>query len=242
LKERFPQGASVPVFHAPGHPGQAVLLRGPQGIDLFWLLGALTLNVAVVQAWYLLRRQWRRRGGLGVFVREGRLHVPLDSGLSALGPWLHVVTGLTLFVMILGLHPRLPLSLFFMGWVWAGVGGVCLFAARRHKALRASGALELVLDESRERLWLPSGTGGSRPLEVPVGRIQSILLQEGSIRDGEGDPVPTWSPQLTFLNGQGAREVAVIAQWTDEARAQALLHWLTERLGLERPGQTRSAA
>jgi hypothetical protein len=60
--------------------------------------------------------------------------------------------GLILFFMLLGLHPRLPLLLFFMGWVWGGVGVVCLFAARRQRALRASGALELVLDESPQQL------------------------------------------------------------------------------------------
>ncbi len=59
LASRFPQGASVRVFYRPGSPGDAVLLRGMQGVDVLVLL----LHLGLIGGGVFLVTRYRKKAG-----------------------------------------------------------------------------------------------------------------------------------------------------------------------------------
>ncbi|WP_309888848.1 DUF3592 domain-containing protein [Archangium sp.] len=229
LEQRFPLGATVPVFHDPEAPDDAVLFTGVQGFDLFMLMFMGPFNLVMLGGWAgVLSR--RRRDEVGAFMRNGRWHVRLEkTGAVATG---FMTLGLSCFmaVFIVGFptsfHPSLPTALL----TWGAIIVISVLSARRHGAKLEAGDNDLIVDEGTRRLSLPVGPDRTQRLDIPWNQVCSVSVETHTTKDSDGDTQTTWRPtvMLTFANGTSRGEA--IADWNDEQRATALVEWLKSRL------------
>jgi len=230
LARRFPVGATVPVFHHPEAPADAVLVPGVQGHDLFMLLFLTPFNLMMLVGWYGVYAGLREEEGVGAFTREGRVHVRLE-GISAVAAGLLTFAGACLVVLfavglVTGFHP--PLSVAVLSW--AAVIATSVAVARRQRAKLDAGAYDLILDEPNRRLSLPVGPGREERLDVPWSQVKSVRVEERTQKDGEGDLVTLWCPTVVLTAPEGELRNEALVEWNDETRATALVKWLRSRL------------
>lgn len=231
---RFPVGASVPVFHHPETPADAVLLTGVQGHDLFMLLFMNPFNLVMLAGWYAVLyvlRGKKEDGGVESFTRDGRVHVRLE-GWSALAAGL-VAFGsasfLSIFVvgLVTGFDPPLPIAVL----TWGAVIAVGVYFARRQRTKLDAGDYDLILDETNRRLSLPAGEGREERLEVPWSRVKSVLVEARTKKDSDGeDPMTVWCPTLVLTTPQAEDRNEALVEWEEEHKATLLVEWLKSRL------------
>jgi uncharacterized protein DUF3592 len=236
LARRFPVGATVPVFHHPETPDDAVLVTGVQGQDLFLLLFMNPFNLMMLTGWYGALRVLRGKeeDRLGAFMRDGRVHVRLE-GVSVLAVGVMALGGasfLSIFAVgfVTGFEPPLPVAVL----TWGAVIATGVVFARRQRAKLESGDSDLILDETNRRLSLPVGSGREARLDVPWSQVKSVLLEERTRKDHEGDTVSLWCPTLVLTVPQAGERNEALVEWNDEHKAEVLVKWLTSRL---RPGK-----
>ncbi|KFA92921.1 DUF3592 domain-containing protein [Archangium violaceum] len=232
LARRFPVGAIVPVFHDPESPGDAVLVTGIQGVDLFLLLFMNPFNLVMLVGLrgvlgLLLGGDEER---LGVFMRAGRVHVRLE-GVSALAVGVMALGGssfLSIFVVgfVTGFEPPLAVAVL----TWGAVLTTGVVFARRQRAKLDSGDCDLILDETNRRLSLPVGAGREARLDVPWSQVTSVVLEERTEKDNEGDLVTRWCPTLVLAAPHGGKRNETLVEWSDEHKAAVLVKWLKSRL------------
>ncbi|HEX8439976.1 DUF3592 domain-containing protein [Archangium sp.] len=232
LKERFHEGATVPVFHSPEAPEEAVLETGVRGYELFFLLFMSPFNLVMLGGWYgvLLGRR-KDEDEVGAFRRGDRVHVRLErtgavaAGFVAFG----VASFLAIFVVGIptGFDPSLPTMLV----TWGLLIATGVFFGRKHGAKLDAGDHDLILDEGTRRLSLPVGPDRTERLDVPWSQVHSVSVETHTSKDSDGDTVTTWRPTVvvTAANELGRRSEAIV-DWKDEKRAAALVEWLKSRL------------
>ncbi|AKI98503.1 uncharacterized protein DUF3592 [Archangium gephyra] len=232
LARRFPVGATVPVFYDPEAPEDAVLITGVQGLDLFLLLFMNPFNLAMLVGLRGVLRVLRDKEEelLGVFTREGRVHVRLE-GVSALAAGVMALGGssfVALFAVgfVTGFEPSLPVAVL----TWGAVIATGVVFARRQREKLASGESELILDETNRRLSLPVGAGREARLEVPWSQVKSVRLEAHTRKDHEGDTVTLWCPTLVLTGAQAGERNEVLVEWGDEHKAEVLVKWLGGKL------------
>ncbi|HZH14394.1 MAG TPA: DUF3592 domain-containing protein [Archangium sp.] len=227
LARRFPAGATVPVFHPPEAPADAVLVPGVQGHDLFMLLFLTPFNLMMLVGWYGVYAGLRKEEeGVGAFTREGRVHV-----ISAVAVGLLTLGGASLVVLfavglVTGFEPPLPVAVLS----WAAVIATSVAVARRQRAKLDAGAYDLILDEPNRRLSLPVGPGREERLDVPWSQVKSVLVEERTQKDSDGDFVTHWYPTVVLTAPEGQLRNEALVEWNDETKATALVKWLGERL------------
>jgi hypothetical protein len=232
LKERFAEGATVPVFYHPESPAQAVLEKGFQRADLFLLLFLTPFHLLLIFCWNQDARASRQRRSVSSFRASGRTHVSLavtnTLGAASYGMFL------ASFVAVLALFWsgfESSWSSFGVGWGVVGLTGVAV--ALWYRAKLGAGEFDLILDERRERLSVPAMFDRSERLELALNRIQSVTVEEYITKDSEGDPVSSWRPTLTFTPALGESESVPLADYKDKRRAEVLARWLRRRLRLD---------
>ncbi|MCY1083089.1 DUF3592 domain-containing protein [Archangium lansingense] len=227
----FTVGATVPVFHHPEAPGDAVLLTGVQGMDLFLLLFMNPFNLVMLAGWYGAVYSLRKKDeGVGAFMRDGRVHVRLD-GMSAGAAGVLAFGGasfLSIFVVAFatGANPSMVTAVL----TWVAVIAAGVYFARRQRVKLDSGAYDLIVDEPNRRLSLPVGPDRVDRLDVPWGQVKSFLVESRTKKDGDGDPVTVWCPTVVLTVSQGEYRNEALVEWNDEDKATFLVKWLEERL------------
>lgn len=229
VRDELPVGSAVPVYYDPADPTDAVLVRGPQGADLFVLWFLAPFNVVAV-------------GGLRFALRSGRpAFVPTDPRVIArtdagwqfrpLGRdgWvvfagvLMAVTfaGVFLIGLTLGFNP--PLAVMVVAWLFAL--GLATAAARRY-ARRPVLAVDETLDEVTLYQW-------GRPVQtVPRAAVTGVSVEEVTTTDSEGDR--TTLHYLVLRWGEKPqRRTARFHSCSTPETAAAVAAWLADAL---RPG------
>ena len=232
LARRFPVGATASVFYDPESPEDAVLITGVQGMDLFLLMFMNPFNLVLLVGWRGALRVLRDKeeDQLGVFTRDGRVHVRLE-GVSALAVGVMALGGasfLSIFAVgfVTGFEP--PLAVAVLTWVAVIATGVVF--ARRQRAKLDSGEYDLILDETTRRLSLPVGPGRGKRLDVPWSQVKSVLLEKSTRKDNEGDMVTVWCPTLVLSVSQAGERNEALVEWSDEHKAEVLVKWLGGKL------------
>jgi hypothetical protein len=244
LRAHFPEGAPVRVYYRSGAPGDAVLLKGPQGADLFFLLFLMPFDLTVPLGWYSVVRSRRQRGVVHSFRARGRTHVPL-AGMGLVGATLCAMWFASFVAaFILGMTVGMHVSRSVMLLTWFLVVGFSVAAGLWHRAQQNAGVFDLILDERKERLSVPAMLGRKERLDVRWGHVRSVTAEEHLSQDSEGDVVRSWRPTLTLEDASGLREQVALVDYKERERAELLVDWLRERLRLERrerPEATRAA-
>jgi hypothetical protein len=233
LVARFPERSPVRVYYRPGAPGDAVLLTGLQGTDLMVLLVMTPFIFVMVGGWYtLVRRRRVANAEIRSFERAGRTHVTLRetaaliTGLFAAGGCAFLVT--IILAVAWGGDP--PVQPVLMAWVLVTAVGVAI--TRRMRLREKQGRYDLIFDRPRGKLTLPPGPERLTSAEVGFGDITAVKCVPHTYKDDEGDTQLVWRPILELKSKQGPPRAEVIAQWSDQSRAQALTDWLRSHLRL----------
>ncbi|HEX8698560.1 MAG TPA: DUF3592 domain-containing protein [Myxococcaceae bacterium] len=230
MAARFPEKSTVPVYYRPGAPGDAVLVPGLQSTDLMLLLVMTPFVFAMAGGWYDLARKLRKNDAVRSFVRDGRTHVtlsapfPLVMGLVAAGG----CAVLLAIILGVGWGQDVPVQAVLIAWGLMVVAGVII--ARRTRIRRAQGRYDLILDEQRRRLLLPAGPERKQPIELAWKDIATVKCLPHPYEDSDGIKQMAWRPVLELTGARGPRS-EVVAEWSEQDRAEALTDWLRLRLG-----------
>lgn len=223
VQRQLPVGKTVPVYHDPADPADAVLHRGPTGMTLFLFWFLTPFNVVMVVAWAHLLRNPRPRFDprhvaatpTGWAVRlpgAGRLAVfaGVLLGVTFVGSLVIVFTG--------GFNP--PVGL--MGWAFAGA-----FAAAALAALLFARHPRLEVDDIARVVRLPPGGRGAE--EVPFADVREVAVAEEQKHGPKG---ATWVEYRCELHRADADTPTRLATYRERADAEALAAWLREKVGL----------
>jgi hypothetical protein len=211
IQADLPAGKEVPVYYRAGDPAEAVLLRGPMGLDLFALWFLTPFNLVALGGWLLLLRGERpafvpadprtvRRTAAGWEFRPmGR-----DWWLVFLGT-LFAASFVGVFVIGFAVSFNPPLEL--MAGLWAAALAGC-FAVANLVAHRPT----LEFDELHRTLTLPR-----QGLTLAVADVTGFAVEPGN--------------QTTFFyvavrHGEGRSDR--IGSWSKRETASAVAGWLTE--------------
>jgi hypothetical protein len=225
---RFPVGAHVPVFYAPGDPSDAVLSAGLDGGDGFFPLFLLPFNAVALALWASARRAARRdaaadvTGGLRVVEERDVVRV-LPDALPPAGAALFGA-GLTAFVLVFAVAfpfgfdpPGLTVAL-----AWAAIVLVAALSYARAVARRASGVGDLVIDAMSRTLRFPLGRKVPRE-PVAWSEIESVVIETLNGRSGN-------SHWVSMALADGERVRLRSKMWDDRNDAERFRSWLEARL------------
>lgn len=225
-------GSKVTVYYNPDDPGDAVLLPGVAGQELFAPLFAIPFNVVMIGLWFFLFfflffgkptyfRLWDR--GDEVRVRLG-FH-------PILGGFLFFIFGplpLSFFLFCCaGMPPSVEAVA--IAWVLYLGSSALLFLILARRA--ASGERDLVIDRLRSTLTLPRVSAQNEPIVIPLGTVLAVDVSQEQ-KQGSDGASDIYIPVLRWRSVNGDLQDARLAEWDDEEEAHRLAEWLRTAVGI----------
>jgi len=236
IQERYPVDSRRTVYYDPGDPAQAVLLRGPEGRDLFLPVFLMPFNLIMVSGWLVIfallsPRSARQETG-GVRVRDDgmelRAYLPEMSALMVFAIALFFMCFGMVFVVGFSAGFEPPLNV--MIGVWGLILAVAIwFAAPKFYRSRI-GWHDLVIDRFGKRLRLPATYGRKEPRELTFDAINMSRVKEEKHYGKKGRVSYQYQVLLREIGGEKEHCVWQTANEEDAARFH---QWLRSAIGLE---------
>jgi hypothetical protein len=238
IAAQHPVGRRVTVHYSSTDPGDAVLLTGIEGSDLFLPIFMTPFNAVMLAFWVgsaMAIRNWGRppvAGGVQ-FWDDGyqlRVRLPRYAAWVAGLLWLAVPSFALTFIVGFssGFHPSLEL----MEVVWSLLLIVALTAYLRVKLRLVSGRADLVVDDLNGAVTLPLTFGRKEPRALTADQLRSLLVDDVARRGSKGSTSHTYVPTLFWQERNGVEHREKLGEWTNQARAESFATWLRERLKL----------
>jgi hypothetical protein len=234
VTEANPPGKKVVVYFDPSDPQDAVLVRGIQGEDLYVAsFGAPFISVLGLGAWATFR-QWRRKrahpapGGIRSGNNGCRKSVCLSEWTSA-----RAGIGATMVVMILGVYLVMPLvdggehSLQVLMAGWGAIFAIGFSVAMWWRTVLASGKYDLVVDECRGALELPSTYERKTRQQIALTDIQRAWVEVVEKKSDDSSNY-TYAPSIEIAGNPARTER--LAEWHDREKAEEFIGWLSAQL------------
>lgn len=230
---RLPVGSHPTVYYNASDPRQAVLIRGPEGMDLFLALFMTPFTLVMVMMWVGTVQRWRKtKGFLGLRILEADAITRIrPSGWMAVGMGvmaLGVSAFVGIFVVVIGLvtsDNRISLAL--PGGVWVGVLSIGAGAAIYKYGRIRSGYEDVTLDDRSALLTAPGG------LQIPYDKISGVHVKTTVSRSSKGQSTTTYEVWLRYeVPGRAAGDLK-LEKWTEqEEEARRFAAWLGLRVGV----------
>lgn len=220
IQAELPVGKVVPVYYDAGNPADAVLVRGPQGSDLFLLWFLTPFNVIAVGGLIYLVRGTRpgfvpddprviARTEAGWQFRPGGR----DRGVIFGGTLLVVAfVGVFLIGFTLGFNP--PLAV--MAAAWAAALVLAAYAAVRYSRRPV-----LEVDDLQRTVTVHPRR--SEPVTIPLADVKGFSVETEEKIDSEGDRTTLY--HVTLRWGE-PRQSARFSEWSEETTAATVANWL----------------
>lgn len=231
-----PVGQPVQVYYDAANPSSAMLIRGPQGNDLFLLLFMTPFNcIALGGIGWLVAGKLKRKGDetrvAGRSIRhmdDGAIH--MRQPLRSIWFGCFVLFGFLAFIEIFaiafpfGFRPPLPLVLAVFGADALLVISIGVYSSRATRR----GAHDIVIDPFRKLLGLPaqrvSWRGKEPAIEVPFSAISHIFVEMKMTGDQKDYEV-----HCRWTDSQGTHS-RLVAEAGNEEQAQDLARFLLMRM------------
>ncbi|NBV22153.1 MAG: DUF3592 domain-containing protein [Proteobacteria bacterium] len=232
IVKTFPVGQSITARYDVANPGDAVLLTGLEGSELFLALFLTPFNCIMLALWcvplFALKRNfWPRPAGVPVTQRLRRTHVnlatvtPFGAAVLALGG------GAFGLIFVVGFSAGFNPSVKVACLAW----GILLAGATLAYVLRwlrlSSGVADLVLDTMGATLTLPRMVSRTDS-QVSFHEVKAVVIEQIANRGQRGGTTYSYAPTLQLHDGRAFK----LADWYDEPKAKTFTAWLRGQLGL----------
>ncbi|HZI10630.1 MAG TPA: DUF3592 domain-containing protein [Myxococcus sp.] len=240
LVERFPAGATVPVYYLPEKPSEAVLMPGVQGAELFTLMFMVPFNLVTLWLGSVLVGIWRRNTPLRAFSREDGSECVTLGDASPAGS-AGVALGVSALVCVVfggvtvGINPAVPLAV----GAWCAVIGIgALFGLMTRARLRA-GHYDLRVNVQARSVSLPPVAGRKARLDVAWQDIHSLSVETHVTHGSKGRSTTRYRPTLVLSGPDGKPRREVIDAMQSEETAHSVADWLRSHLEYGNSGSAR---
>lgn len=244
----YPPGRAVTVWYDAGSPHESVIVRGVRGEDMFPMLFAVPLHLAVAGGAVVLGRAvWRAVRpaswpGVRVRRRGGRVRLRLPVA-RAWGPALTaagVTAGVALILFMAGLAvvsaTYVPVGLPVLGLGLAWMAGAVAYD--RANAAFPPRRPVLTLDPAARVLHVPAVYRGQVPQAIPYDQVTGVRVGGQNLRTSTWGP-EVCHPTLTWKEPGKTGGSVVLTAWpgADWVGATRLVRWLETELGLRARAQ-----
>jgi Protein of unknown function (DUF3592) len=233
-----PPGSRVTVYHDPADPGEAVLVPGLGGPELFQLMFLTPFNVIMVGLAFGFGRaavfgdppasDWPR--GVSFFERDNESRVRLvKTTPTAAG--LVVLMGGTFFgTFVVAFGVGIPPSAGAMIVLWCAILGGAGYAYWKRSSRIAAGRDDLVINRSEGTLTLPQSFGRTDSVVVPLNDVLTPEVVVVETKDENGHLI-RYAPTVRWRGADGEVRDGSLAEWADKGQADRLVEWITSRAG-----------
>jgi len=230
ILRQFPAGSHPPVYYDPRDPGESVLIRGVEGMDLTMALFLTPFTLVMVMMWVsTILRLRKTKGFLGLRVREENSITRIrPSGWMALGAGamtLGVGSFVSIFILLIGFgfHSSLPVAETVWGLL---LGTTCVVGLFKFTRIR-SGAEDVVLDDASSTLTAP------KHMNVPYSTITGVHVLTKLQTCNKGQATYKYEVWLHYTPAGGAVGKLKLESWTDqEEEARRFAAWLALRVNV----------
>ena len=241
---KHPSGTRVTVYYNSSDASQAALVVGLQRYDGLVLLFLTLFHVGVIGAWGgFFWRRWcdrqRPLQGVPVMEREGETRIRLPRQPPPAAALAAALITAVATLLALAFAPSVDIGAPVVGGTWAAILLAAVGVYVWQKAVIDSGIKDLVINPEERLLTLPRTYWRWSNEPISIDRVTGVELQVLAWGSYQAGWSRRYSPRLVHLDADDKERHARLAVWPDEKRAQNLVDWLRERLGLEAEKENR---
>jgi hypothetical protein len=228
-------GKEVDVYYDPDDPNESLLVPGIDSMQLFMALFLTPFNIIMLAVWgafcqsFFNSKTEMVAGGAEILPVHYGVHVRLPqfppiaaAAGSAIG-----ISFVSIFVVGFGFSMEPPM------WAIGGIWGLMLVVAFGiffwRKSLIAAGLKDLVIDLEQDTITLPQTYGRSTDITIPFQQVSNVTTRK-EVHRSQKNNYTEYCPTIEFKDDDGEELSEKLAAWRDEAKADSLTEWLTERL------------
>lgn len=242
-----PVGTGVSVYYDAANPGEAVLVQGIEGVDLFVIAFMTPFNLVMLAFWYAgysaIRGKVARRQFSDITItQEGsvtRARIIQTPAWVASACTIGALTFISIFVvgfLLGGFHPSLSVAV----TMWVVILGIAGFVYLRAKVRERTGANDLLIDHASKAVSLPRSFTRRQHETVPAGAIYAVAVK----------PIPPPAASKAkarygvVFNWEKAGETRTeqVAEWSERDKAEAFAIWLQSELRQGQAAEKRNVA
>jgi hypothetical protein len=258
VQAAHPAGSEVMVYYNPNNPADAVLVRGLEGIDLFFALFMMPFNLIMLTGWVMMAGAIRNRaqrpvaGGIPVIEAGNliRVRVQNQSPLATTALVAGVIAFISIFIVgfTFGFHP--PLFVACIPWIIILVASVKTWRNVSQKNQQGEGDLlidrvrqmisftslpdpdEVQTQDLRRLIWQLQNAAPQSRISISHSEITAIEIRQDSRTDSDGDVTYSYAPMIHWRS-HGELRKSCLAVWSDKEQTEAFVVWLRQKLHVQ---------